>query len=580
MAGPKKTTMTMEQLVAANDDYYRKLTERDDIITKLQEELRANAAAMEVATTNNTNLQKEVKQYTKDLKEKADLMQYAQDASKKSRTGQSDAFKQLEKDHKDIKSCFEDSQAEVDKLRNELRKRVNAHNKMQQKLDGANVEHEALVAQLRESQAKEQAFQESKELVDSICREFESTFTEMGRDLNPATILNHIHELQTAASKPRRKVDRKISIADELVDHSDIDSVAESEQGDDRASQSPLLQPAAKNTSNGDDYDPTMDLTAEELAEAEAQIDAEAAAEAIINPPAPQTTSNRAKVEEIMAHYQAQDDASPPHSPPVPTFDFQKELTAALERCKESEAALVKQTDRVAELEKAESDRIDATIEEARTAAANQTRAAESGAADKKRVADQDAADKSAADAEKLRLTQEVARLTALAKRLQDRLDETPAFRAHNTSLREKAGENAAMHTASLKSKDAEHSRSMKAKDAQVAEWQAAINEAQSNSLLIGPLELNPVYVDVVREKTTLEWLRDAPFWWQFLLAMMFLFLCMGNLSAWMERHAWVTANTFAMNHVRAVANQGIRGPSAATLWFEDLIGFDRTYLG
>lgn len=582
MADSDDTTMTREQLVAANADYYNKLTERDDKIAELEAELRAKLTKLDDATNNNTNLQKEVKQYAKEVKDKQQELNISEATCTSLRNGNHTRIQELEKKEKATNQCFHDAQAVADEAKRDLRRQQEWTATVKETLDGVTKENMLYVQQLRWYQSREKAFQDAGEFADSISREFELVFQEMGRDMNPATILSHIHELQAAASKPRRKSDRKVSIADELAGHSDAESVAESldgsEHGDDDlpivASQPAIDKPQAYPTDVlPEGMEMLPEITEEEIHEAEEQDEADTATEGLLAAlDIADSTTRRAKVAEVMSHYQEDSNPAPSKSP-VPEFDYEKELSEALQRYKQAEAALADMTTRVERMEAIERVRLTNANEADRVAAINKTT---DDAAVEKRTAEQD----TITAAEKLRLTNEIARLNALVDFLRDRIADGPNLKAHNYALLEKAKETHGEQRAELQRKDADHERRQKAKDVQVAEWQQAINEAQSNSLLIGPLEFNPVYIDAPREKTTLEWLHDQPFWWQFLLAMMFLFLVVGNLSAWMERQAWVDSNIFAMDHIRAMAKQGISGPSAITLWFEDLIGFDRTYLG
>jgi hypothetical protein len=74
----------------------------------------------------------------------------------------------------------------------------------------------------------------------------------------------------------------------------------------------------------------------------------------------------------------------------------------------------------------------------------------------------------------------------------------------------------------------------------------------------------NPVYVDVVREKTTMEWFLDAPFWFRCVLSLLLMAFVMGNISVWMERHAWLTANSFAIDITARASTAGVCDTSKA----------------
>lgn len=633
MEAPRNPEQSREGRDAVLDDLYTKLEDRDAKITALEVDRRADAATIESEANIKKGLQAQVDQYEAEIREKSRALLESEVNLATAKTSHANVVKRLEKDHKTAVACFHDAQSEADALKMELDTAKAENLALRKTIVGAQQEFQEMLDKQAEYQHNLSIFQEAKDFADKVGEELSPMFRETGRQLNATNVLSHIHELQEMARQPRRKSERKVSMADELAGHSD--------DGGSEYGGSVMSHPAGDHVDDDDDVHSLLTGEAQQEAlsqdeELNASVDREAAEKARL-----ETVDRQQTMAEILARNQSDDDLSPP-SPPAPTLDWEEAYNDVSQRYQEAEAELEKQVARNKVLEEAESLRVKNTIKADRAAAVEKLRQQEREqkeksttsqqvSIEKARIAELDATDnvridaekrKVAAakilaseqeardasekirlieevktlktqvtnlqslvdaqkiDAEKVRLNEMIKTRDATIEKLQDQVDALPIHRRWNQALQQQM-EDAEIEAAdALQRKDNEHAASIKDKDARVAEWQQCINEIQSNSLLVGPLELNPVYVDVVRDKTTREWLRDMPWWWQSLLFLVILFLLLGNYSAWTERHAWVTSNVFAMNHVRDMAAQEFRSSSFFRIWLEDFIGFDRRYWG
>lgn len=656
---PHKTETSNNDLQEANNDLYNKLAERDATIEILQTDLRAKNSEIDTQKNINTNITAELKQYTRDLKDKSELFDLARASNGKALDQYKEKLATAKKEQETVAACFKDAQADADHLKRQRNGQFAARQELQRKLDGAHTEHAALVQQLNEYKAKDDVYKEAQVFINAIEQEFTTVFEEMGADLNPENILNHFRELQNVANQPRPKANRKVSMAEEMGG-SDTESKDGLDDDDDL---------------NGG----PQQFTEEELAEA-------ATAKT-------QSTFNHEKNAAMLEKYKPKDKSSAP-IPADPVFDFEKEFKDALERSKELEAKLEAANTRIAELKHAEArlktaekdlqDQKDSLrdCEAELTETENRLDGVETELnhvrGELKNVQGELKIAKDALkdiEAEQEEAEDEIDRLTARGEKLerevktlkakgeeseseieklstdledsQSELDNTSVelekVKRESWSATSKAQKYEKLSDELLQREDdrrkrntEEYKRNQQTRVAKIVEQKqetiatvkrdaaaalAAEKEKAAKELLIekekaekiriakeekaakdraAEKELadaekkhqierrateiaakNPVYVDVVRQKTTMEWFLDAPFWWQCILSFLLLALVMGTISVWMERHAWLTANSFAMDHVRAaMANPGTFTPSPLKLWFEDLIGFDRRMLG